>query len=193
MNRRLTLLGLALLVSACSLRSGGRAGDADAVVWTVTSSRDGAIELAHPADWQVAESSEGKLGLVSPDGCHLLLVMSPRPKPEGLTQPELLESMLSAAELACLRDGLEFEPTGRRVWMGESLLWHEVHYRGQPRPSCDQCTARYSIEMLAFPVDVPGRVAALLSCPGVEPPAPETEQLLLDMLNTVALSIVGSV
>lgn len=192
-HKRLTVLSLALLLSACSLGSGGRSGQPTAANWTVSSSRDGAIEMAHPADWQVAESAEGKLGLVSADGCHLLLVMSPRPKPEGLSQADLLDTMLSAAELGCFRDGLEFESTGRRVWLGESLVWHEIHYRGQPRPSCPGCVARYSIEMLAFPEDLPGRVAASLSCPGTEPPSADREQLLLDMLNTLALSVVGSV
>ncbi len=191
-HKRAVLLALALLLSACGLRSGGRAAETQAVAWLVSSSRDGAIELAHPADWQLAEAAEGKLGLVSADGCRLLLLMSPGAKPEGQTQPEVLEDMLSTAEFACFRDGLEFEPTGRRVWMGESLVWHEVHYRGQPRPGCSNCTSRYSVEMLAFPEDPPGRLSVSLSCPGVDPPTPETVQLLLDMLNTLALSVVGS-
>lgn len=192
-HRRLfVLLGLALTLSACALWPTEKDGRSDRADWTVSRSEDETVELAHPADWKLQEAGAGKLSLAAPDGCRLFLVLSSRPRPEGFNQAEVLDNMQSAAELSCFRDGLEFEAVGRRVWMGEELIWHEVHYRGTPRASCDDCTARYSIEMLSFPQES-GRLSASYVCPGVDPLDPDQEQLLLDILNTLVLSRVDSV
>jgi len=191
-KRRLLLLGLALAVCGCTARASGRASRSGSTPWTVSLSRDGAVEVAHPEDWRLQDVGPSKLSLTAPDGCRLHLVFSERPQPEGLTQADVLDVMHEAAELSCFRDGLEFEPTGRRVWMGDELIWHEMHYRGTPVPTCEHCAARYSVEMMAFPAGA-GRLAASFVCPSLEAPEPEQLQLLLDILNNLVLSRVGAV
>jgi len=191
-KRRLLLFGLALALCGCSLRAGSRAGGSDGVPWTVSLSQDGAVEVAHPEDWRVQEVGHSKLSLITPEGCRLHLVWSERPQPEGLTQADVLDGMHAAAELSCFRAGLECEDTGRRVWMGDGLIWHEIHYRGTPALVCERCRPSYTIELLAYPQGA-GRLSASFVCPGVDGLQPEQEQLLLDILNTLVLSRVGAV
>ena len=178
------LLALALLLSACGLRSGGRVAETQAVAWLVSSSRDGAIELAHPPTGSSPRRPR-KLGLVSPTGA---VSVADVPRRSRKAKPSPSPRTCSTAEFACSRRS-GFEPTGRRVWMGESLVWHGSP--GPTPPRCSNCTSRYSVEMLAFPEPARPAVGVAL-LPRRRSSDLETVQLLLDMLNTLALSVVGS-
>lgn len=191
-SRMAALLVLVLALGGCGVWSGVRAAPPAEDSWALTSSSDGALEVVHPANWQVQSSGAGLVEMATEGGCVLEVAWGPWPLPAGMSQSEVLDGMLSAADLGCYREGLTFEPGIRRVWMGESFIWHEIQYAAIAGDSCRQCESRYAVEMLAFPNEV-GRLEVAFSCPGAERPTQALEQLLLDVVNTITLSPAGVV
>lgn len=187
----LPVLGLLLALSGCSLN---RDGDGQAALnggWTISSSADGSLELAHPSGWRLVERGERALSLEWEGGYLLEIRLVVASRPTGQSQAEVLNGMLAAAEEQYRDAGGQIEPAGRRVWLGQSFIWHEVHYVARAGDACRECQSGYVVELLAFPNEAESLYARFV-CPSFDPPGEEVEQLLLDVINTVALEPPGS-
>lgn len=182
----LAVSGLLLALSGCSVNRGGDGQAALDGGWTVSSSADGSLELAHPSNWRVVERGERGLGLQWEQGYRLEIHLVVASRPAGQSQAEVLDGMLAAAEEQYREAGGQIEPAGRRVWLGQSFIWHEVHYVARASDACQECLSGYVVELLAFPNEAESLHARFV-CPTFDAPAEEVEQLLLDVINTVAL------
>lgn len=188
------LLATVLVLTAC----GPKAEEPDDPVgtsspsgWQVSKSGDGLLEVAHPSDWRPAGEAADGISLEVEDGCSLRLDLVPDGKPEGLSQAQILETMESAAIAGNSDDRRNLEFVGRRVWLGQSFIWHEVHYVVSWKQSCDDCRPEYVISLLAFPSQAES-LRARFSCPGSDPPSEDIEQLLLDVVNTASVVSTGT-
>ncbi|MGI6209325.1 MAG: hypothetical protein ACOYEW_14080 [Anaerolineae bacterium] len=189
--KALTVCGLALVLSACTL-GGARAGQASPNAgWAVTTSPNGAIEVAHPGQWRLLESGDGMLSFQWEKGCVLDLRLAVASRPAGESQSEVLDGMLEEAQDRYEATGGEVEAMGREVWLGQNFIWHELHYVARAGKDCPECRSGYTIELLALPNEAES-LRATFVCPGSDPPDEATQQLLTDVINTVVLVSSGA-
>jgi hypothetical protein len=153
--------------------------------WRTVVGAGGRIVLSAPSAWQ-AQESQSELGLTTPEGCSLALWPEPIGGLAGLSQTKTLDYMLASAQQDHERQGLSIEVIGKRVWLGESYIWHEVQYVARPPGDCAGCGPSYSIDLAAKVTDEQV-IAGRYTCPGDQPPSEEAAQLLQQVIDTVRL------
>ncbi|MGQ9555628.1 MAG: hypothetical protein ACUVWR_16125 [Anaerolineae bacterium] len=179
----LWLLAVLLVVTSCKLNWGrdsastsrsGASGD-----WLTVSSEDGQLAISVPGDWRVSERAGSAINLKAVGGCTLDIELAPESKKAGLSQTDVLGLMLDKAVAEQTGKGQEIETVGRRVWMGQHYIWHELHYivSGGGRAS-------YYIDFVAYPNNNEALKARYI-CPGKNPPEEEEAALLQGVIDTV--------
>lgn len=191
-KRGLCVVLAALLLSAC--RIGFGRGDGDAAgdgSWQVFSTRDGLLVVATPRTWSAQPLSANGLTLKTDSGRTIEIEHVDNGHLGGASQAQVLDGMLAAASEAHAREGRTVEEAGRRVWMGEHYIWHELHYITTWDSPCRGCQDGYAIDLLALPTPEDAVVVRYRG-PEADPPTEEEQQTVLDVVNTISYGAVGT-
>lgn len=179
----LWLLAVLLVVTSCRLdlgeRSAGASGSGASGDWLALSSKDEELAISAPRNWRVSEQAGSAISLKAVGGCTLDIELAPESKKAGLSQTDVLGLMLDKALAEQTGRGQEIEAVGKRVWMGQHYIWHELHYivSGGGRAS-------YYIDFVAYPNNNETLKARYI-CPGKNPPEEEEADLLQGVIDTV--------
>ena len=183
------LLAVVLVVTSCRLELGkgssSVAGSGAGGDWLALSSSDDLLSISVPTDWKVVEQPDGAISLKAAASCTLEVVLVADGKRADLSQADVLALMLDKAVAESSQEGREIEIVGKRVWLGQHYIWHEVHYvvSGQARTD-------YYIDSIAYPSSSK-TLEARSRCPGEAPPSDEQSQLLQSIMDTVEAHTSG--
>lgn len=190
--RRWWLLLALVCLAACNGDSpGASSGAAEANTWRSSRSSDGMLTVSAPSDWALTDDSGSRVVFSLPGGASLEIVRTTSGSMDGLTQPEILEGMLAAATAEFAEENQTIEEVGRRVWLGENYIWHEIQYIGSPTSKCDGCRPALYIDFLALP-EHGGLITGRYTGPDTQTLSEEEEAALTAVIDSAVARNPGT-
>ncbi|MHB0876320.1 MAG: hypothetical protein ACYC5O_09785 [Anaerolineae bacterium] len=189
--RRYWLVAVLLCLAACGSTGQAASGVTQEDTWRSSSSGDGMLTVSAPGDWALTEDQGATVVLTTPQGGTLSLERSALGSKGGLTQPQILEGMLSEVTAEFADRNQTIEEVGRRVWMGEHYIWHEIQYIANPTGECDDCRPAFYVDILAFP-ETGGVVRGRFMSADAQPLGEEAEALLSRVIDSITVRAPGT-
>lgn len=189
--RRWWLVAVVLCLAACGSASRASSGVTEEGARRSSSSSDGMLTVGAPGDWALTDDAGSGVVLATPDGGALEVEHFASGDKSGLTQPQILEEMLTQATAEFAGENQTIEEVGRRVWLGESYIWHEIQYIGSPTGECDGCRPAYYVDFLAFP-EAGGLLRGRFTGSDAKPLDETAEETLTEVIDSILVRMPGT-
>jgi len=185
------LLAVLLTLTACtpSLPQGASRAQngASEAKWQGFGSDGALLEISYPAEWTLENERADGVSLRTPSDCSLRLERLASDARASLSQSQLLDRMLREEEQYYAQEEQKIELVGKRVWLGQHYIWHEIHHTVTWQEPCHNCLDAYCVDFLAFASEDESLALRFL-CPGVSSLSEEAETQLLQAVDSVILS-----
>lgn len=189
--RRIWLVAVVLALAACGSGPKASSGVTQEDSWRSSSSSDGMLSLQSPGTWALSDDAGSGVALSTPEGGTFAVSYTSTGGKEGRTQPQILEGMLTQVSSEFTAKNETIEEVGRRVWMGESYIWHEIQYVANPTGECGNCRPAFYVDFLAFP-DAGGRIGGRFTSAGAQPLDDTAAEELTKVIDSIVVRAPGT-
>jgi hypothetical protein len=185
------LVAMLLVLAACGSAGKAASGVTEEDSWRSSSSSDGMLTVGAPGAWVLTDDAGSGVALATPDGGTFAAEYSEAGGKGSRTQPQILEGMLADATAEFGARSETIEEVGRRVWMGENYIWHEIQYVANPTGECSGCRPAFYVDFLAYP-DSGGAVSGRFTSAGAQPLDDEAAANLTKVIDSISVRTPGT-